>query len=207
MADKLSLYNAALGHLGPVRLKVLTENRPDRHELDVVYLPTLKSMLERGCWFFALRTIQLDPDPDFEPLFGAAYSYTIPSDYVRLRLISTDPMQHNEDRTYRREGNSIRSVHPQLFMTYVSDAPEYGMNLGAFPQLYADAVAAELAYRSGLPITKDRGTKNDLFVLKKNALSEAKRVDAVDERVKEKPASSWLQSRDYRGNLQRRAPL
>lgn len=206
MTTKLDLYNGALGHLGPVRFSVVTENRPDRYELDAVYSVTLQSMLERGLWFFALRSIEWNPDTDVTARFGLPYTYSLPTDYVRIRLIATDEAQRHEDRTYKREGNFIFSSYPVLYLTYVSNDPSYGLNLGAFTQLYADAVAVELAYRSGLPITQSKGTKNDLLVIKKRMLVEAQRKEAVDERVKGKPTSSWVNSRRSGGTQQHRAP-
>lgn len=208
MVTKLQLYNECLGHLGPVRLGAsgLTENRSDRREIDAVYDGVLQGMLERGLWFFALRSVMIEPDTDVDARFGLPYTYSMPTDYVRLRSICTDEAQTQEDRTYKREGRVIFSVYPVLYLTYVSNDTNYGLNLGAFSQLYAEAVAAELAYKSGLPIAKDRGTKNDLFVIKKRILVEAKRLEAVDERVKEKPPGTWSLSRSGRNDrAQRRA--
>lgn len=206
MVTKLELYNKALTHLGPTRLLADNENRPDRHELDAVYQGTLKAMLERGLWYFALRSSMLLPDNDVEPRFGRQCAYRLPEDYVRLRAICVDERQEIEDRSFRRERDVIYSDQSRLFMSYVSDDVNYGRNLGAFTELFAEAMAAELAYQSGLPITKDRGTKNDLLIIKKQALFDAKRLEAVDERVKFRPVGSWATSRIPRSSasLQRR---
>lgn len=204
MVTKLELYNQALGHLGPVRLVSDTENRPDRHELDEAYIPAIDHVLESGLWFFALRSSKFEPDTNVTARFGLPYTYSLPDDYVRLRAICTDEAQTHEDETYKREGDFIFSAHPTLYITYVSDDPAWGYNTGRWPQLFCTAVAAELAYRSGLPITKDRGTKNDLLILKERSLSKARRADAVDERVKRKPLSSWATSRLAGGSQQQR---
>lgn len=207
MTTRLELYNNALGHLGPTRLANLTENRPDRFELDAAYPRVERSMLARGLWYHSLRTVEWTPDTDIEPNFGLPYVYNEPEDFVRLRLISPVEDQSVEDLSFRHEGGYFFSVHPVLYVTYVSDDESYGLNLGAYPELYSEAFGAELAYVSGLPITKDKGTKNDLLVIKKRLLNEAKRVNAVDERVKGKPVSSWVRNRlaGSRSNDQRRA--
>lgn len=194
----------ALGHLGPVRLSSLNENRPDRKELDAVFPGVKQGMLERGLWYFALRTAEFIVDPDIDPQFGLPYAFSIPDDYVRLRKISPDADQTTEDESFQREGRHIYSNHAQLYITYVSNHQNYGGDLGKFTQLYAEAFAAELAYQSGLPITKDRGSKNDLMIVKQRMLVQAKRLEAVDERVKTKRASSWVQSRLSRNRSQRR---
>lgn len=195
MVTKLELYNAALGYLGPVRLANLNENRPDRRELDAVYDGALQTILEQGLWFFALRTVRLTPDADVEPMFGRSYVFSVPTDFVRLRLISTDERQEVEDTTFRREGNYWHSDHSILYVTYVSNHTSYGLDLGKWPEAVADAAAAEMAEKSTLPISKDKGTKNDLAFIKKRALVDAKRLNAVDERVKGKPLSSWASNR------------
>ncbi len=207
MVTKLELYNMALGHLGPVRLGTsgLTENRPDRRELDAVYDGVVQAMLERGLWFFALRSVELEPDTNLDARFGLPYTYSFPEDYVRLRAICSDEAQTSEDTSYKREGAYLFSEHALLYLTYVSNDPEWGLDLGRWPQLFAEAVAAELAYTSGLPITKDMGTKANLFGIKKLALREAQRVDAVDERVKFKPVSSVVRARMGSDRSQRRA--
>lgn len=206
MVTKLELYNKALSHLGPTRLLTDTENRPDRHELDSAYQGVLASMLERGLWYFALRSSMLLPDTDVEPRFGRPHAYRLPDDYVRLRLICVDERMEIEDLSYRRERDVLYSDAARLFVSYVSDDANYGRNLGAWTELFCEAFAAELAYQSGLPITKDRGTKNDLLIIKKQTLFDAKRLEAVDERVKFKPLGSWVKSRLARSTatLQRR---
>jgi hypothetical protein len=195
MTGRLAIYNKALEHLGPVRLASLTENRPDRYELDAVYDATLASILEHGLWHFALRTVELDPDTAVEAGFGLPFVYTMPSDFVRLHLISPDENQDQDDRSFKHEGGYWRSEYSKLYATFVSNSVSYGLNLGAWPETVADAAGAELAYRSGLPITKDRGTKNDLLIVKKRMLIDAKRLNAVDERVRGKPLSSWASNR------------
>jgi hypothetical protein len=195
MVAKLELYNMVLGHLGPSRLTGLNDNRPDRREIDAVWDGVIGGMLERGLWFFALRTQMITPDTDVEPQFGFTYAYRMPDDYRRLRLISIDEAQRLEDPDYRREGAYIFSNQATLYVTFCSDNVNYGFNLGRWTRLFSEATAAEMAFQCGLPIMKDRGTKNDLFVLKKRMLDDALRLDAVDERVKGKPTSSWVNSR------------
>lgn len=207
---KLEIYNNALGHLGSTRLAAsggLIENRPDRREIDAKYTQTLQGCLEEGIWFFALRSIELQADTDVDMRFGLPYAFSLPSDYVRLRAIGVDERQDFEDPSYKREGNYIYSDQPVLYLTYVSNGENYGLNLGAFPQLYTDFVSIELALRSGLSITKDKTDRNDLIQLRKIALANAKRKDAVDERVKYKPLSSWVRAR-FNGlsRDQRRSP-
>lgn len=209
MVSRLELYNGALQHLGPVRLASVTENRPDRRELDAVYQPTNDYMLERAIWRFALRVQQWTADADVEPLFGLTYAYSIPDDFAgHFGGIGVDERMNSEDINFQIANGYLYSDQPQLYVSYVSDGPAYGMDLGKWPQMFADAHAAEMAYRSGLPITKDGVTKANLNLTRLQLLDAAKRNHAVDERVKYKPTSSWVRSRFANGYRdQRRARI
>ena len=204
MATKIGLYNAALSRLGPVRLTSLVENRPERVAFDQHYDEVLQEMLEQGLWFFALRTQEWTPDIDAVDSINGQYVYNIPADYVRLRKISPDQAQTYEDLSYKREGEVILSDYSTLFVTFVSNDASYGANLGLYPQLYANAFADCLALRANLPITKDRGTTADLERKFARSLSQARRVDAVDERIKTKQPGTWTQSRRQSNRGQRR---
>lgn len=195
MVTKLELMNKALGHLGTLRLTTLTENRPERRELDATYAGVKQAMLERGIWYFALRTIRIEADPDFDPDFGQRRVFTMPADLVRLRAISSDENLIEEDKSYRREGRRIISDYDTLYLSYVSNDDSYGGDLGKYTELYAEAFGAEWALKSALPISKDRNDRNDLIRISKMMLLEAKRVEAVDERTKFKPVGTWVQSR------------
>lgn len=195
---QLALYNMALTHLGPVRLHPttgLSENRQDRRELDAVWASCLQLMLERAVWKFAIRTSVFTADPDITPDFGLAHAFGLPDDFVRLYLISPDERQEEEDRSYRREGSTIYSDNSTLYISYVSNHADYGLDPGNFTGLYARAMGYTLAEEACIPITKDKQLKRALTRERQEAVSEAKRLEAVDERVKEKPMGSWLRAR------------
>lgn len=79
--------------------------------------------------------------------------------------------------------NKGRSVPAELALRYFADC---------------------LALRANLPITKDRGTSADLERKFARSLMQAKRVDAVDERIKTKQPGTWTQSRRQSNRGQRR---
>jgi hypothetical protein len=152
-------------------------------------------MLEKGLWKFALRTSELTADPDIDTSFGLPYAYVIPDDFVRLAGISTDDRFTNEDESYIEENGKWYSEHSRLYVRYVSNDNAYGFDLGKYPENYCSAFGAFMALRTALPITKDRGDRNDLVQLSEELLQTAKRLDAVDERVKRKPAGRWTRAR------------
>jgi hypothetical protein len=204
MASKLSLYNAALAHLGPTRLASLDEERPDRHELDEVWDATKQAMLERGIWFFATRAIEWHADTDVVTTFGAQYAFSFPDDYVRMRSLGIDETQEVEDWSYKREGQYYLSDYETLYLSYISNDPAFGGDPSNYSQLYADAFAADLAHRCALPVTRDGQDKDKLYLKFEALLTRAKRIEAVDERTKFKPLSSWVRARGISNSNQQR---
>lgn len=212
MATKLAVYNRALRHLGAIRLDPtlgLSENRPDRRELDAAWDGTVQEMLEQAVWKFAVRTFAADADPNIVPAFGSRYGYDMPDDFVRFHKICTDEDLINEDTSYEREGPSrIFSVNQTLYLSIVSKDPAYGLNIGAYTEVYATALACLLASNACVAITKDQNLQTKLLkTFETLLLPRAKRKDAIDERVKTKPTGTWVRSRfisgrnTYRGRI------
>lgn len=198
MTTKLGQYNKALGYLGTQKLSPtagLTENVKARYELDGAWGDSLKYMLEQGLWKFALKTVQLTPDPDVDVQFGPQYSYSQPDDYVRLNGIGVDGEFINEIRYYREEdGKWLTSVNP-IFISYVSNADDKGLNFGVWPSNFCEAHATYLAQQTAVPITRDDKVLERVTEQHQMWMSTAKRLNAVDKAVREKPVGSWVQSR------------
>lgn len=200
MPSRLDIYNGALRLLGEARLESLDEVGSARERLDDAWVPSVNMMLEKGMWNFAIRTIELPYDIDVEPLFGYKYAFSKPDDYVRTVNIAQEPTfaegyEHYEDETRHWHAD----IDP-LYIRYVSSDPAYGWNIGAWRQAFCTALEALLAFNTGLPISGDRGNRNDMFQLFKTSLADAKTLDAVDERVKHKPMGRLVRSRLQSGS-------
>lgn len=195
MADRLAIYRGALRLLGSATISSLTENHPARHALDEVWRPIGDQLLEAGLWNFAIRTVEVSNDENVAPLFGHTFSMSKPEDWVRTANISDDPTFARSYEQYDDEqGYWYCDVDP-LYVRYVSNADEYGWNVGAWRQHFANAFSAYLAFECGLPISNDRGNRNDLFTLAEKRLAQAKIKDAVDERVQFKPEGRLVRAR------------
>lgn len=206
MADRLEIYRGALQLLGDAHgLSSLTEEGPARRALDEAWQPAVAYLLAKGLWNFAIRSIELTDDEDVAPLFGYQYAFSKPSDWIRTVSISPDAtfsdvgFEDFEDEA----GNWYADTSP-LYVRYVSDDEDYGWNIAAWRQPFASALECYLAFKSGLPISSDRGNRNDMFTLFGKLLKEAKALDAVDERVRRTPPGRLVRSRSnyrsrYRG--------
>jgi len=194
MTSRLELYNGALAHLSTIRLANLTENRGERFELDAVYDKVVAGCLAAGGRKFAKRSAMLTYNQEVDVEFGKMYPFDVPDDFVRLMKIASDEeMKHEIDFEY--EHGQWFCNEQTIYIAYVSDDEEYGMDLALWPPSFTEYAESSLAYRSSIPITKDRGTRNDLIILNRQHLQTAKKYDAIGEPVKDKPAGRLVRSR------------
>ena len=195
MTTELALKNLALGtFIGTERLTTLTDDVPARYALDAIYAGVLQLMLKRGIWLFALKAAELTKEVT-APTFHRQHAYAKPDDFVRLARIGVDARMDVELMNYRQDGDFFYADQDPIFMQYVSNDEDYGGDLSRYPEAYTQAVAAELAYQSLLPINKDRGDRADLYKIKAQALDLSRRQDAVDEPVKSQPSGRLVRSR------------
>lgn len=196
MADRLEIYRGVLRLLGDAHgLSSLTEEGPARRALDGTWQPAVDYMLAKGLWNFAIRTVELSPDDDVEPLFGYQYGFSKPTDWVRTVSLANEPTFIEGWEDYEDEAGYWYADPDPLYVRYVSNDASYGWNIGAWRQPFAKALEAYMAYECGLPISSDRGNRNDMFTLFGKLLSEAKTLDAVDERVRRLPAGRLVRAR------------
>jgi hypothetical protein len=193
MATKLGIYRGALRLLGPHELASTSDDRPERYQLDDAYDDAVAYMLEQGLWNFAMRSATVTESGS--PIAGWDYAFSKPTDIVRLAGISFEPsfMQGFED--YQDQNGEWYANVDTLYVRYVSNNASYGLDLDKWPPTFAKALSAYLAFESGLPISGDRGNRNDIFSLHKSLLARAKTLDAFDESVKRDPPGRLVRTR------------
>lgn len=196
MADKLEIYKGTLQLLGNAAgLSSLTEVSAARSRLDDIWLPSVNYMLSKGLWNFAMRSVELSADTDVSPAFGHTYAFSKPTDWVRTASISQYGDFRDGFENYDDENGYWFADIDTLYIKYVSNDANYGLNISSWRQPFAQALEAYLAFKSGLPISADRGNRNDMHSLHKALLKEAKALDAVDEKVRYRPAGRLVRAR------------
>jgi hypothetical protein len=196
MATKLGIYNDAMRALGERPLLSVTEATAPRRAMDSAWDDVLASCLEDGLWRHALRTVELGEDNDVGATFGYEYVYTLPSDFVRLAELSADPRFSDPLWDYRLEGKGrlYANVEP-IYLSYVSNDAEYGGDLTAWPQFYAEAVGADLAVKISLVVNQNRTDRNDLIKIAADAMARARSRDAMDKPNRRFPVGRLVRSR------------
>lgn len=195
MASKLSIYSAALRALGERRLASLTEERASRRECDDAYDDVVANCLEMGFWNFAIRTVELEASTDVVPEFGLNYAYEKPSDWVRTYKMSANERFDPPLDEWHDEGGYIFADVEPLYLRYVSNDTDTGLNLALWPRSFTTFVELSLAKAICLNVKSSDSTKDMLAKELRRAKADALAKDAMNQAIEFPPTGTWVQSR------------
>lgn len=198
--SKLLLYQGACAVLGERKVSTLAENSVMRRRLDTAWdSGALGVCLSRGLWNHSLRSVQLDYSPSVEPPFGQRRAFDKPADWVRTAIVAQDEYFERalRKREYLDEAAYWYADIDTIFVRYVSNSTDYGMNLGAWPENFAEFVEASLAHKAAKSTTGSSSEADSIEARVKRLLIRARSTDAMDDPTDEIP-SGWIAAR--RGN-------
>lgn len=204
MTTKLQVYNNILLNLGERKLASLTENRKSRRVLDQLWdSDFLTGCLEAGLWNFATRTIQSEYSPSVEPDFGFRYAHDKPTDWIRTSAISVSDYFSEPMLGYNDESGYWFTDHETIFVRYISEDAEYGLDLSKWPESFTSYVELEGAARIAKSITQSDSETTRLEKRAEKALRSAKNKDAMNDPARYSPLGSWARSRLGAGSNRR----
>lgn len=203
MTTRLLIYNDALMYCGERSISSLTEDREPRRLLDQVWNSNgVDRCLEEAQWHFAMRADRFDPDPDVTTDFGYANSYTKPTDWILTSAVCQDEFFRVPLNQYSDEkGFWFADIDP-LYIRYVSNDVDFGMDLGKWPQSFADFVAMHFASRIIYKLSASDARQSELRKQREEFLLTAKNKAAMAEPTKFPAQGSWSRARTY-GNQRR----
>ncbi|BES72163.1 hypothetical protein RE428_31810 [Marinobacter nanhaiticus D15-8W] len=205
MTDRLSIYNAALRHIGERELASLTENREPRRVLDGVWDDDfVDSCLEQGLWNFATRAIKITYSPSVEPPFGYRYAFDVPQDHVRTVALCSDEYFQVPLLQYTVEGEYWFSDLQEMYVKFTSNDQYYGGDFSLWPKSFTRWVELQMATMVCERLTQNASKLEALERKARRALVDARSKDAMEESTKFMPPGSWTQSRSARAGRGRR---
>jgi hypothetical protein len=187
MATETECLNDALGQIGAGRITAIDDGSTNANYCQTFY-PALRDSLLRGhFWNFALLWVELAQDLP-APTIGYAYSYQLPSDFLRLRnyagaspstsifasLLWTPGVRYVTN--YKIEGAKLRTNDGQAFIQYVRRVT----NPGEWDGLFYQAVTTMLASKLAMAIRKDPKLSLALLQQGESFLSTAMAVDGQE---------------------------
>lgn len=195
-ASRLSIYQGACLVLGDRKVVSLTENVQTRKELDGVWDRNgVKTCLQSGLWNFATRGVQLDYSPSVSPPFGYERAFEKPTDFVRLSNICTDEFFKHVLNNYEDEAGYWFASYDTIYVRYVSNDVDYGMDYAKWPENFTRFVEHYFALQICDRVTGGARKKQDVEKDTNFWLKKALGTDAAEEPTKFLPSGSWVRAR------------
>lgn len=155
---RLKIYNGALQILGLRQLGSLTEARKSRRALDLIWnRDGARACLELGEWQFAMRAQELEHDAATDTQFqGFNYAFNKPPDWVATHAVCADPSYKVPLLEYADETDYWFASITPIYVKYVSDDEDWGMDLSRWPQSFCDFVDCYFASKACIQLTGDK---------------------------------------------------
>lgn len=199
MASDVSIVNRALTKLGADRVLLLSDDTQQARVMSSMYADVRDAEIRRHHWKFAIKRASI-PALVATPIFGYQYQYPVPMDFLGLVQVNEVYVRSCRKGTapWSLEGGNILTDFPApLYIRYVARVT----NPGLFDPLFVEALACKLALEAAESLTQSSSKKSAAMEEYKFALSEAKRLDALENPPDELPWGSWLDSRTGPGPL------
>lgn len=183
MTTKLNVYREAARLLGDSRLAALTDDTSQRHSFDDAWDRTVEYVLRAAYWSFALKTVA--PAASLvSPVPGFTYVWDLPCDWIRTHAIFVLESVRSRECPIdcRHQLEEIHTRATPIWLRYISNDmadPEL------WPEHFANAVAARLAFECAERITGNPAKAEQMFQLWDEKFQRAVPIDAI-------PDDPWL---------------
>lgn len=192
MTDQLSLYNGALQKVGQPRLVALTDEGPARRALDDCYAKVVKGCLEAGLWNFAMRFAEATTSPSVAANYGYRYVFDKPDDWLRTAGVWEDGDKRSPLLDYDDRGSHWMANQETIYVQWVSNDEDYGLDLGLWPESFVEFVEYRLAKTICVDVTGSETKLDKLQEGEERARRIASNRDAMNEAVTRFPPSGRL---------------
>lgn len=190
MASEVGICNRALQKLGASRITSLTEDSPNARSCNNAYESVRNAEMAAHPWSFARRRAELAADSD-DPLFDYENQFTLPADY--LRILPPDDNYVDWQIESKSDGSLVILTNYDAPLEIVYIARVEDPNL--YHALFIEALACRLALELCEEITQSNSKADRLERQYKQAISEARRVNAFERTSEDPPEDTWISAR------------
>jgi len=195
---QVGIYNLALGFLGERSALTISDATEPVRVLGGYWDHASKFCLEQGHWKFAEREAVLTPSSTEVPTTGLANAFDKPTDYVRMNALCSDEFFNMPIIQVHERGLFWYCDLDTIYLRYVSNDENYGMDVSLWPETFVLYVALYLATLAVPRLAPER--KNEVITAPGNVgIVEAKRnalaKDAVAGPIQFIQQGNWVSSR------------
>ena len=202
-ATKTTLYRNAILLLKSNAVDVATtDDNAFVNTFDLFYDRALAFALQSGDWNFATRTASIEASEDVEPEFGYSFAIVKPDDYAgRIVAISSNARFDPPLNDYHEDGGLAGYIwcdHDPLYLRWVSNSVEYGLNLSIWSPAFERYFEHEIAWRGAGVLTNMSAAEKEAFRKEKNrALHDAQAKDGRNQGAAPLPQGRLVMARGY----------
>ena len=192
MASTVQICNQALSKVGAARIIDLLDDTKNARILNAIFDIKRDAELAAHPWTFAIKRAEI-PALSTAPAFGWLYSYPLPSDFLRLIEVGNETNLYDTDSgaRFQVEGGSILCDEASpLQIRYVYRVT----NTGLFSALFVEALACRLAAEIAEELTQNSGKRDMAWAEYKEAIKQARRVNAIEQPPNKQPDLSWVRA-------------
>ena len=192
MSARIEAVNYALQYLGEQPITSLDDDSDRALTMKSFYYIARDSVLEDANWTFATKRFTPARNA-VDPEWGWNYSYTIPSDIVRVTTVLRDWGSSSVAGIgYYDFPNEMKSAHVIEGNEILSNDERTMEDEGNYSPLFMEAFAAKLAYLAALPITASMQKQQAALALHTGLIRSAKTRDGQQNTTR-RFRSRWLE--------------
>jgi len=194
MASQVQICNQALTKLGAERITDLLDDTRNARVMNAIYTAKRDAELAAHPWTFAIKRAEV-PASSTAPAFGWAYSYPMPTDFLRLVEIGQDYVFYDVE-TPAFQVESDPSTGRQAILTDQSSPLQIRYvyrvtNPGLHSALFDETLACRLAAEGCEEITQNLSKREAAWVEHRQAIRAARRVNAIEQPPQRNPNGAW----------------
>jgi len=187
--------NQALNLLDEATIDSLDDNNLAARIVNLHIDQTRQAELQKYAWVFAIFKLEVDGSDTGSGVGTLNYVYEVPEDALRVLPLTYDGEPTGVPISWRQEAGLIYSDQesPRI-IRYIANLTDPN----DMDALFIDVWVAALAFKLAMPITHKQSTRQDASAAYREALSAARRANAI-ERSGRLQSDSWAQARgDWR---------
>lgn len=173
LVTEVDICNIALNNLGDAKISALDEDNQRARACNLRYVDVRNSVLRSHPWNCAVRRKALSGDSlsNSTDSWGYAYSYALPSDFLRLLKIKQSHYKYSLE-----SGAILSDATPPLYIQYVWK----NTNTTEYDSILVQAIGLRLAFEICAELTGKVELKSELYTRYQQTLAEARSVDATE---------------------------
>lgn len=187
--SNVSIANLALQLLGAARIVSLTDDHKNARAVNSCFEFLRDKELRAHAWNFSIERATLAPSST-APEFDFDYAFPLPTEFLRL----LPPARHALDWNIERVDDKsciVTNDGDTLEIRYVARI----IDPTKFDMLFVYALAAKIAEHCCEELTQSNTKQQKATAFYKDAIAEARKINAFEQTVPEEPEDPWLAAR------------